>query len=180
MRRKRGTGNNGGGFFSSKNPEVIREMHGEEVYQRVQRTRELLRNPQPLTEADAAVLQAATAPLLRDLAVTRMPLPDIRTEAHEDRPWSVCGWIAGPGVTGQGIWVMRDSSPADRVRELAEQFQSWASDVLVDAGQSPEWPLCPEHDRGHGRLVADVRDGAAVWVCLHPDHVIAPIGALTG
>ena len=37
----------------------------------------------------------------------------------------------------------------------------------------------PEHDRGHG-LMADVRDGAAVWVCLHPDHVIAPIGALTG
>jgi hypothetical protein len=179
MGRKRGTGSNGGGVFSSRNPEVVREMLGEEVYQRMQRTRELLRHPQPLTEADAAVLRAAAAPLLRDLAATRMPLPDIRTEAYEDRPWSICGWIAGRGMTGQGIWVMRDGSPADQVRELAEQFRNWASDVLVDAGQSPEWPPCPEHDRGHG-LWADVRGGAAVWVCLHPDHVIAPIGALTG
>jgi aminoglycoside phosphotransferase (APT) family kinase protein len=166
-------------LFSSRDPEVIRERLGAEVYQRVQRTRELLRSPQPLTEADAAVLRAAAAPLLRDLAATRMPVPDIRSEAHEDRPWAVCGWIAGRGATGQGVWVMRDGSSAGQVRELAEQFQSWASDVLAGAGQSPEWPLCPEHDRGHG-LMADVRDGAAVWVCLHPDHVIAPIGALMG
>lgn len=166
-------------MFSSRDPEVIREILGAEVYQRVQRTRELLRSPQPLTEADAAVLRAVAAPLLRDLAATRMPVADIRTEAHEDRPWAVCGWIAGRGVTGQGVWVMRDGSPAGQVRELAEQFQSWASEVLVGAGQSPEWPLCPEHDRGHG-LMADARDGAAVWVCLHPDHVIAPIGALMG
>jgi hypothetical protein len=154
-------------------------MLGEEVYQRMQRTRELLRHPQPLTEPDAAALRAAAAPLLRDLAATGMPVPDIRTEAYEDRPWSVCGWIAGPGMPGQGVWVTRGGSPADRVRELAEQFQNWASDVLVDAGQPPQWPLCPEHDRGHG-LMPEVSDGAAVWVCPCPDHVIAPIGALTG
>jgi hypothetical protein len=177
MGKKRGAGNNGGGFFSGRNPEVIRDMLGEEVYQRVQRTRELLRNPQPLTEADAAMLWAALAPVLRDLTATRMPVPDIRAEAHEDRPWSVCGWIAQPGGFGQGIWVVRDAPHANQVWELAEQFQNWASDVLVDAGQTPEWPLCPEHNRRHG-LMADVRDGAAVWICLHPEHVIAPIGAL--
>lgn len=33
--------------------------------------------------------------------------------------------------------------------------------------------------RGHG-LMADVRHDDAVWVCLHPGHVIAPIGALAG
>jgi len=49
-------------LFSSRDPEVIRERLGAEVYQRVQRTRELLRSPQPLTEADAAVLRAAAAP----------------------------------------------------------------------------------------------------------------------
>jgi hypothetical protein len=173
-------GNNGGGFFSSRNPEVIREMLGEEAYQRVRRTQELHRNPQPLTEADAAVLRAALEPLLRDLAATRMPLPDVREEAHEDRPWSVCGWIAEPGGFGQGVSVMRDSTPAERVRELAEQFQNWAVDVMADAGESAsEWPPCPEHDRRHG-LMADVRDGTAIWVCLHPEHVIAPIGALPG
>ncbi len=175
--RRGGMGNDGGGFFASRDPEVIREMLGEEVYQRVQRTSELLRNPQPLTEEDAAVLRAALAPVLRDLAATGLPLPEVRMEAHEDRPWSVCGWIAGPGVYGTGISVMRDRSHAEQVRELAEQFQNWAADVLVDAGQSPAWPLCPEHDRGHG-LLADDRDGTAVWVCPETDRVSAPIGAL--
>jgi hypothetical protein len=30
-----------------------------------------------------------------------------------------------------------------------------------------------------GGLQPDVRDGAAVWVCLETDRVISPIGALT-
>ena len=68
-------------MFSSRDPEFIRERLGAEVYQRVQRTRKPPRSPQPLTEADAAVLRAAAAPLLRDLAATRMPVPDIGTQA---------------------------------------------------------------------------------------------------
>jgi hypothetical protein len=185
-------GNNGGGFFSGSNPEAVREnlgqmlgeTLGEEVYQRMLRTRELLHTPEPLTHADAAVLRAALEPVLRDLAatgitgITGMTL-EIREEAHEDRLEGICGWIAGPGSFGTGIWVVRDASHAEQVRELAEQFQNWAADGLVDAGRSPEWPLCPEHDRAHG-LHPDVTDETAVWVCFHPEHVIAPIGALPG
>jgi hypothetical protein len=46
----------------------MREMLGDEMYQRMQRSRELLRNPRPLSDADAEVLRAALAPVLRDVA----------------------------------------------------------------------------------------------------------------
>jgi len=172
-------GNNGGGFFTRGDDEAVRQSLGEEHYQRMRRTMELMRNPRPLTEADAAVLRAAVAPLLRDLAATGMPLPDIRTEAHEDRECAVCGWIAMPGGFGQGVWVLRDHSHAEQVAELAEQFQNWAADYLVEAGHSPDWPACPAHGGDRG-LAAEVRDGAAVWVCREDGRVISPIGALPG
>jgi hypothetical protein len=173
-------GNNGGGFFRSNDPEsaaAMREMLGDEMYQRMQRSRELLRNPRPLSDADAEVLRAALAPVLRDVAATGLRLPEIRYEAHEDREWSVCGWIAEPGGFGEGISVMRDRPHAEQVWQLAEQFQNWAADQLVDAGRTPTWPLCPEHDLAHG-LEPDVRNSSAVWVCLETDRVIASIGAL--
>ena len=119
---------NGGGFF--------RRGDGD-----------LMWNPRPLSEPDAAVLRAAAAPLLRDLTAAGKPVPEIRAEAHEDRDGAVCGWIAEPGGYGQGIWVPRDRSPAEQLVELAGQFQDWADEQLDDGGRSSQWPLCPEHGR---------------------------------
>jgi len=174
-------GDNGGAHFRSEAEADawLREHLGEEFVERRRRSRELLRDPQALDEADAAVLRAALAPVLHDLAATGMPLPEIREEAREAREWAVCGWIAGPGMFGQGINVMRNSPPAEQVRQLAEQFQNWAADVLVEARREPVWPVCQEHRVVQG-LEAETRDDDqfAVWVCMSCDRVIAPIGEL--
>jgi hypothetical protein len=175
-------GSNGGGFFNiaagGDFPEEMKQMLSVEQLQGIRRSRELSRNPEPLTEADAAVLRAALAPLLRDLTATGMSLPDIREETRFYRERSVCGWISDLGGSGQGISVMVDNSPAEQVRELAEQIRDWATDVQVDPERPPEWPLCPEHRRAHG-IYADVRDDTAVWVCPVTDRVVSPIGSLT-
>ena len=123
------------------------------------------------------MVRDTAAPLLRDLAASGLVLPDVRYEAHEDRgSEAVCAWIQGPGRTGAGIWIWL-SSPAEQVRELAEQFQNWAADQLHDAGQPPAWPVCPEHSAPH-RLDPEVQDGVAVWTCWEGGHVIWEIGVV--
>ncbi len=150
---------------------------GEETRGRWQRDRELARSPRPLTEAERAVLRQAAAPLLADLAASGLSLPDIREEAHEEREApSVCGWIQGPGGTGEGIWVLLDSTAADQVAQQAEQFQNWAADQLHDAGRPSEWPACPQHPSPPRRLEPQVRDGRAAWLCWESGQVIWPVG----
>jgi len=187
-------GDNGGGFFHVRADDPgalaaareelmapLREMAGEEEFARIQRSRELGEHPRPLTDVERSVLRETAAPLLRDLAATGMSLPDIREEAHEDPGTeAVCAWIQEPGGTGQGICIWLGNPPARQLEQLAEQFQGWAADRLHDAGRSPGWPGCPEHP-GHPaphRLEPDVRDGAAVWVCLENGRVIGKIGTL--
>lgn len=119
-------------------PSRVEAVLGPGACRRVLAARELALNPRPLTDMEAAVLRDAAAPLLADLAATGMPAPDIRYEAREDRDGeAVCGFIQGPGITGEGIWVYLDRSPAEQVAELAEQVQNWAADRLHDAGQRP-------------------------------------------
>ena len=128
-------------------------------------------NRRPLSEPGAALLRATAAPLLRDLAAAGEPVPEIKTEACEEDDWAVYGLLAGPGGSGQRIRVIRDRSPAGQVTDLARQFQEWTDEQFGD-----QWPVCPEHGLP-GQLQADVRDGAAVWIC--PDgHVISLVGAL--
>jgi hypothetical protein len=144
-------GGNGGGFFGFRSGDpaalaALREELGEKAFECWQRDRELTLNPRPLTEVERAVMRQAVAPLLADLAASGMTLPDIREEAHQEREApSVCGWIQGPGGTGEGIWVLTESPAAEQVAQLAEQFQDWAADQLHDAGGPPEWPACPQH-----------------------------------
>jgi hypothetical protein len=146
---------------------------------RWQRDSELARNPRPLTEAERAVLWRVAAPVLADLAASGMTLPDIREEAHEEREApSVCGWIQGPGGTGEGICVLLESPAAEQVAQLAEQFQNWAADQLHEAGRAPEWPACPQHPSPPRRLEPEVRDGHAAWVCWASGQVIWPVGEL--
>jgi hypothetical protein len=175
-------GDNGGGFFRRDDPGALaafRETFGAEAFEPWQRSQELLIRPRPLAEWERAVLQKALAPLLADLAASGLSLPDIREEAHEEREAaSVCAWIQGPERTGAGIWILVDSPPAEQVAQLAEQFQNWAADELHDAGRPPDWPGCPEHPGALHRLEPEVRDGAAVWVCLESGQVIWQIGAV--
>jgi hypothetical protein len=135
-----------------------------------------LHGPRPLTGGEAAVLRQAAERVLVDLVASGLDVPDIRDEAHEEREAAVCGWIQGPGRTGAGIWVLLDSSPAEQVAQLAEQFQNWAADQLHDAGRPPEWPECPQHPSPPHRLDPQVRAGRAVWVCWQTDHAIWPVG----
>ena len=173
-------GSSEGGFIrSAAGPlSALRGMVDAETFERVQRAQDLHRQPRPLTDPECEVVRETAAPLLRDLAASGLTPPEIRCEAHEDRgDEAVCAWIAGPGRAGAGIWIWLDSTPADQVADLAEQFQNWAADQLVDAGHSPEWPACPAHRAPHG-LHPQSRDGAAVWVCSQGDQVICEIGAL--
>ena len=132
----------------------------------------MLQNRRPLSEPGAAVLRAAAAPLLRDLAAAGEPVPEIKTEACEEDDWAVYGLLAGPGGSGQRIRVIRDRSPAGQVTDLARQFQEWTDEQFGD-----QWPVCPEHGLP-GQLQADVRDGAAVWICPQDGRVISVVGAL--
>ena len=181
---------NGGGFFAHRRDDPaaaaerrrqMREMLGDAGLARWERSRELGAHPRPLDDAERTVLRRAAAPLLADLAASGMSLPDIREEAHEEREApSACGWIQGPGGTGEGIWVLLESPPAEQVAQLAEQFQNWAADRLHDAGRPPEWPACPRHPSPPHRLDPEVRDDRAVWTCWRDGEVIRPIGKLTG
>ena len=150
-----------------------------EQHERVERAGKLGLNPRPLRGGEKAILGAAIAPLLRDMAATGQALPDIREEAHEDLgEYAVCAWIQDPGGrSGQGIRVLCYYSPSEQLSSLAEQVQDWAGDVQVDPGRRP-WPDCPDHPGSHA-LMADTRDEAAVWCCPQAGHVIAEIGLLT-
>ena len=137
---------------------MIPERAGDEAAERTRRSLELSRRAgRPLTAEERAVVRDTAAPLLRDLAASGLVLPDIRYEAHEDRgSEAVCAWIQGPGPEPARASGSGSAPRAEQVRELAEQFQNWAADQLHDAGQSPEWPVCPEHSAPH-RLNPEVR-----------------------
>jgi hypothetical protein len=155
------------------------EALGKEAFARLQRSRALSVSPRSLTDTERAVLRRGVAPLMADLAASGMNLPDIGEEAHEEREAvSACGWIRGPGGTGQGIWVLLDTSPAVQIAQLAEQFQNWAADQLHDAGRPPEWPACPQHAGAPHRLEPEVRDDRAVWTCWQTGQMLWPIGEL--
>jgi len=144
MHPGRPSGHHGIRSFLAADPAALRAVLGAEAFERMQRSRELHRHPRSLTDQEREVVRQAAAPLLRELAASGLPRPDIRDEAHEDRgDQAACAWIQGPGRAGEGIWILLGSSPAERVTDLAEQFQNLAADQLYDAGRPPEWPLCP-------------------------------------
>jgi hypothetical protein len=68
-------GNNGGWFFRSDDPAApaARERIGEEAFEPVQRSRELLRHPRPLTATERAAVRESATPLLQDLAASGIP-----------------------------------------------------------------------------------------------------------
>jgi hypothetical protein len=156
----------------------IRAQVGDEATERMQHSHGLSRNPRPLTDAEAAILWDAVAPLLRDMDATGQTRPDIRADAHEHRGADgLCGWIQEPdGRCGQGITVWLNCARADQLWYLAGQFQDWAGDGQYDPARRP-WPECPDHPGTHP-LEPEVLEQVAVWYCPRTLQVVADIGAL--
>jgi hypothetical protein len=156
----------------------IEQEAGAEAAEAVRRSMELTRNPRPLTDDAQRQLHANVAPVLRDIGAAGAIMPEIREEAHEDLgPDVVSAWIQGPDGTGAGLRVDMALPAADRLADIAEQFQEWEVEELATAGRSATWPECPEHPNSHP-LSPEVRDDAAVWVCPKNGRVEYPVGGV--
>jgi hypothetical protein len=176
-----GDPHDGGNIFSDQKEarEYFRRRLGTDAYQSWLRSEQLGSHPRPLDDDGRRILQETIAPLLHDLAITGMHLPDVREEAHHEiAANAVCAWIQEPDGGGTGITILTDFPPAHRVTELAEQLQEWAAEQLRDLGRPSAWPLCPQH-RSAGPADPQAPDGIPVWICMANRHVISKIGSLT-
>jgi hypothetical protein len=174
-------------FFIQGSPEeaahlaALRQRLGDEAVDRMRRSRELMRHPRPLTDEERSVLDAAMAPVLRDLRAADALVPEVRYEAQEDRgPGYVCAVIGPAGWTlgSLGVWVAAGSSAAEQVAGLAEQVQEWEVEALADAGRPATWPECPEHPASHPLEPVVSADGGASWRCPRSGLAICAIGEL--
>ena len=139
--------------------------------------------PRPLTDAERSVVDAAFAPVLRDLRAADAIVPEVRYEAWPDRgPESVSAFIAPAGRTvgSRGVWVELAASRAEQVARLAEQVQEWEVEELCAAGRSATWPECPEHPNAHPLEPVVTDAGAASWRCPRAGLAICAIGELAG
>jgi hypothetical protein len=185
-----GHGDNAGAyqssFFIQDSPEeaahfaALRQRLGDEAVDRMLRSRELTRHPRPLTAAERSVLDAALAPVLRDLRAAGAIVPEVRYEAQQERgPDYVCAVIGPPGQSpgSLGVWVAAGSSAAERIVGLAEQVQEWEVEALAAAGRSATWPQCPEHPASHPLEPVVSADGGASWRCPRSGTTVGAIGA---
>jgi hypothetical protein len=135
--------------------------------------------PRPLTDAERLVVDAAFAPVLRDLRAADAIVPEVRYEAWQDRGReSVSAFIAPAGRTvgSRGVWVELAASLAEQVARLAEQVQEWEVEELCAAGRPATWPECPEHPNGHPLEPVVTDAGAAIWRCPQAGLAISAIG----
>jgi hypothetical protein len=174
----------GSAFFLAGSPEeaahlaVLRERFGDEMVDRLQRSRELMRHPRPLADSERGVIREALAPVLRDLRATGAIVPEVREEARDDRAGeAVSAWVTSDDGGGMGVWVSLAGSPAERVAQLAEQVQEWEVEQLCWAGRSATWPECPEHPGSHP-LEPAVIGGVAEWRCPRSQRAAGTIGGL--
>ena len=130
--------------------DVLRIRPGAISLEHVSRTRDPRWHPRALNDDETRIVREAIEPVLRDFAVDGLS-PVIRNESREDLgPNLVSAWLVGaaPG-TGQVLRVWRDVPLADRIVQVAEQFQEWASDhqTWEHAGHSGEeiaaWAVWP-------------------------------------
>ena len=113
----------------------LRRRLGDEAVDLMLRNRELTRDPRPLTDGKRAVLDAAMAPVLRDLRAAGALVPEVRYEAWEEQgPDYVSAFIAPSGIAppgrtfgSQGVRVTLAQPAAERVAALADQVQDGRS-----------------------------------------------------
>jgi hypothetical protein len=113
-------------FFLAGSPEeaahlaALRERFSDEMVDRLQRSRELMRHPRPLADGERGVIREAFVPVLRDLRASGAIVPDVREEPHDDRAGeAVSAWVTSDDGSGMGVWVSLAGSPAERVAQLA-------------------------------------------------------------
>jgi hypothetical protein len=179
------TPDNNGGFFEKGSGDEaayqseLRVTFGAEDAERVRREQALHAHPRPLTESERAVLRETLDPVLRDMTASGAVLPAVREEAHEDLGnEALSAWIEGEGASGQGCRIWLTNSAAERLVDLADQFQEWEVEELCAVGRPATWPECPEHPNSHPLEPVLDANQAAVWRCPRSRHVICPIGDL--
>jgi hypothetical protein len=127
------------------------------------------------------LLQAALAPVLRDIASTDAPMPLIdppNKRSMPDDPPHVWAGFWGVDGTAAGVGINLTDPEVRRVVTAADHAQDWMIHELGLHRLLPtNWPVCPRHSTTHP-LTPIERDNAAVWLCPLDDVVIAPIGSL--
>jgi hypothetical protein len=174
-----------GFFFTTGSAEeaayfaALRNRFGDELADRVQRTRARRGQRRPLTENEHARLRETMAPVLRDIEASGAILPTIQEEAYEhvdDDFVSVTAWRSDG--TGLGVFIPPERMVAEHVARLAEQLQEWEIEELAAVGWSATWPECPHHPNSHPLEPMVDDENTAVWRCPRAGQVICAIGAL--
>jgi hypothetical protein len=180
----------GYGFFVVKgSPEEafalaeMRERHGDEMVDHLQRSLERRRHRRQLTEGERDVIQKATAPVLRDLEASGAIVPEILYQSSGDDTGDgregVSTDITRGGGHGGNVWTpTEECSSAEQVWWAAHQLQEWEVHELWEAGRSTTWPGCPEHPNTHPLEPDTDGEDTAVWRCPRTQQVICAIGAL--
>jgi hypothetical protein len=136
--------------------------------------------PDQATLADwmAPELLEAWEIIARDLDTPGAIVPLLAPDHYrgDDSATHAAAAVRWENGSGTGISVPRHLPLAERVVQLADQFQESEVEALWNAGRAAVWPHCPRHPNTHP-LKPRLEDGAAVWVCGESD-VIAPIGEL--
>jgi hypothetical protein len=120
-------------------------------------------------------LPDALAPVLRDLASSGAPVPQVRDEQWPDFPGQVTAMLHDTDGTAQGVHAMATEPLPQRVAAVAGQIQEWVIEALWRDGQPATWPQCPEHPNSHP-LTAAVQEDSGAWICPGTGHRVDDIG----
>jgi hypothetical protein len=115
------------------------------------------------------------APILRDLAATGAPLPEVVDGSWSESDLQPSAWlrIADGDRIAVSVWL--PESPEQRIASLADRVQEGIVELLWPSGST--WPECPEHPDAHP-LAAAVFMNQPWWTCPKSGARIALIGEL--
>jgi len=124
-----------------------------------------------------AALQAALAPVLRDVTATTAVVLEV-TEARDDAGGDGRSALVGsPNLASMGVWFVEGLSSDEAVAEIAGIVQEVVIKELWRSDLPASWPPCPLHPNGHP-LEAGVVAGRAFWRCPKSSAAVVEIGSL--
>lgn len=118
----------------------------------------------------------ALAPVLADIRATGAPEPRVVDADWDPELQSTVHLFRADG-SGQGVGVLRRTTPANRVVQAAEGTQEWVIETLWSERRSTNWPICPAHPDTHP-MSAVLLGNRPTWRCPRLPGVHVPIGAL--